>query len=123
MASSNRSLKSAVDLCYNEEDLSESKLVSQFEAILKTNPDVANKAGDEGITLLHHAVRYQSPDFCKLLIDTNPDLVRTAHISGWLPFYSACSGGNVETAKYLYHIFPESVDIPDRIVDTILYIC
>eukprot|EP00956_Cyclotella_meneghiniana_P011257 scaffold15837_cov49-Cyclotella_meneghiniana.AAC.3 len=115
MASSNSSFDSAVDLCYNEEDLSESELMSQFQAILKTNPDVATKSDDEGVTLLHHAAMYRSPDFCKLLVDRNPDLVRTAQLSGWLPFHGACSGGNVETAKYLYKIYPESINIPDMI--------
>eukprot|EP00956_Cyclotella_meneghiniana_P037459 scaffold139217_cov25-Cyclotella_meneghiniana.AAC.1 len=110
MASFNSSFKSAVALCRNRKgediysslDLSESELVSQLEAILKINPDVVHKRDEIGWTLLHHAAECRSPDFCKLLVDINPDLVKSVTHRGLnrgqLPFHHACSRGNVETA-------------------------
>eukprot|EP00956_Cyclotella_meneghiniana_P011258 scaffold15837_cov49-Cyclotella_meneghiniana.AAC.4 len=98
----------------NNEGRSESELVSQLEAILKANPDVAvetSRPPGPVLTLLHHAARLRSPEFCRLLIDVNPNLVRTANNRGTLPFHIACLGSNVETAKYLYHRYPESINI------------
>ena len=105
---------SAKALFYNNNGRSESELVTLLETILKNSPDVANEVDDDGWTLLHHAARLRSPEFCRLLIDMNSNLVRTADNMGQVPFHLACSWGNVQTAKYLHNMYPESINIPDR---------
>ena len=66
-----------------------------------------------GRTLLHYAAqRGRSPEFCQQLIDANPDLVKTADNNGKLPFHLACSQKNIQTAKFLYQKYPESINIP-----------
>eukprot|EP00956_Cyclotella_meneghiniana_P012140 scaffold17228_cov49-Cyclotella_meneghiniana.AAC.5 len=115
MATSDSSFKSAQALCYNEGDLSESVLVSQLEAILKKSPQVVHEHDDCGDLLFHHAARRRSPEFCRLFVDIDPDLVKSAsdYGDGRLPLHLACATGNIETAKYLYHNYPESINIPD----------
>lgn len=109
------SFNSARALCRNDEGLSESELVSKLEAILKTNPIVVHEDdGYDGRTLLHHAAFDRSPEFCKLLVDMNPDLLKFfSNDERHLSFHLACVAGNVEAAKYLYHIYPESINIPN----------
>ena len=109
-----RSFDSVCDLCHNHERLSKSELASRLEAILKTNPDVAHEEDRYGHTLLHHAVlNRRLPDFCKLLVDVNPVVVKDDNNGRRpLPLHVACSKCNVETMKYLYHIYPECINIP-----------
>eukprot|EP00956_Cyclotella_meneghiniana_P023869 scaffold47168_cov25-Cyclotella_meneghiniana.AAC.3 len=110
------SFRSAVALCPNDNKLTESKLLLQMSAILQSNPNVVQEKHDGeyrfGSTLLHYAACGRSPEFCQLLIDMNPDLVKTADHYGVLPFHVACYKSNVRTAKFLYEKYPESVNVP-----------
>ena len=101
--------ESVVALCKNDDCLDESELLSQLEAILKENPNVARETDEDINTLLHWAAMHRSPAFCKLLIDVNPDLVKIADSYNMLPFHDACLQCNVETAKYLFHLYPDCV--------------
>ena len=106
--------ESVYDLCRNDRQLSENELVEQLERILETDPDVLRETDERGNTLLRNAIMYQrSLNFCKLLIDHNPDLVRTTDNDGSLPIHIACWNTNNELIKFLIDQYPESVNIPD----------
>eukprot|EP00956_Cyclotella_meneghiniana_P025776 scaffold54458_cov36-Cyclotella_meneghiniana.AAC.1 len=66
------------------------------------------------ITLLHYAAERRSPEFCKVIHDQNDTLVKTKDDDGWLPLHCACFYGNVNAAKYLYSVYPESSNIADN---------
>eukprot|EP00956_Cyclotella_meneghiniana_P030103 scaffold74946_cov46-Cyclotella_meneghiniana.AAC.5 len=115
------SFKSVKALCGNDNNHTESDLLLQLSAILQSDPDVVQELDDtpfigNGRTLLHHAAECSSPEFCQLLIDMNPDLVKTADNSGVLPFHSACFESNARTAKLLYDKYPENINIAANLV-------
>ena len=102
-------------LCYNYDDRSESELVEQLKLILSANPDAAHEIDDRdgaGQTLLHRAAGKRSVTFCKLLVEQNTEAVRVTDRCGNLPFHLSCAANNVDTAKYLYQLYPDSIDIP-----------
>eukprot|EP00956_Cyclotella_meneghiniana_P022751 scaffold43406_cov36-Cyclotella_meneghiniana.AAC.2 len=106
------SFKLAVALCNNISKLTESELLLQMSAILKSNADVVQEKYRTGKTLFHYAATCgRSPEFCQQLIEANPDLVKTADNNGKLPFHFACSQKNIQTAKFLYQKYPESINI------------
>jgi ankyrin repeat protein len=69
-----------------------------------------------GQSLLFFAAKSRSIEFIKLLVETDGDMesVTTADIFGMLPIHNACAYANVEAAKYLYSIYPESINIADE---------
>jgi hypothetical protein len=99
-------------LCFDKRS-SESELITQLETILRTNPEVLNEQDDYGRTLLHWAIIIvrRSVGFIKLLVETNLESVRTIDSHGNLPIHAACFACNVEVVKYLYSIYPESINI------------
>ena len=110
--------ESIENLIQNEAKLSESEQLSQLRSILQTNPDVVHEANSYGVLLLHSAAAHSSPRFCKLLIESDADLksLKTKTFDyDQLPFQYACSAANLETAKYLFHLWPACINIPDDI--------
>ena len=98
-------------LCYNVDDLSEPELVSRLRAV-QINPAVLSEREEDGLTLLHFAVRRgRSPEFCRVLHELNATLVRTQNNFGRLPIHSACHFSRVETTKYLFELYPDSINI------------
>jgi len=98
-------------------NLPESILVSKLkEEILSTpsNLNVLATKDDYGNTLLHYA-SYNSEcyELCRILHELEPTLVKTANHGGRLSIHAACFYGNVDTAKYLLTIYPESIHIPN----------
>ena len=108
MESSNSSAyDSIVRICFKYYVPQISELISQLRAILKDNPDVVYEKSDYvRSTLLHHAAVSRSPEFCQVLISLNEDLVRALDIFENLPFHAACRSANINTAKYLYRLYP-----------------
>eukprot|EP00956_Cyclotella_meneghiniana_P036561 scaffold127428_cov25-Cyclotella_meneghiniana.AAC.1 len=109
--------KYARDICIQNVsiDRPESDLLSELETILNANPDIVHKRDERGHTLLHFAASHRSPVFCQLILKANPQLVNTPHIdNGRLPFHFSCYQANIKTAKYLYHMHPESINTPDN---------
>jgi ankyrin repeat protein len=103
---SNNALNRIRDLCLDEER-SESELILQLESLLRTNSDVLN---DNQILLLLAAKR-RSVEFVKLLVETNGNLVKRTIRNGRLPVHMACGHCNMEVAKYLLSIYPESISM------------
>ena len=71
---------------------------------------------DDGLrqTLLHKAAIRRSPEFCQMLIELKIDHVKMKNVLGWLPFHLSCRCRKVDTAKYLFGLYPESIDIPNN---------
>eukprot|EP00956_Cyclotella_meneghiniana_P015886 scaffold24692_cov67-Cyclotella_meneghiniana.AAC.1 len=100
------------DLCRNFKlKLPESELVLRLKST-RIDPGVLATTSEYGFTLLHDAAMFgRSPEFCKLLIELRPAFVETRDNYRCLPVHAACVYCNVETAKYLLEIYPESVNI------------
>ena len=91
-----------------------------LKAILEANPDMVNETEDRperhnrshllGSTLLHCASQKQSVEFCRLLAEKNPRAARTHDSVGSLPIHWACFYHNIEVTKYLWTLYPESID-------------
>ena len=97
-------------LCCNF-NLPESKLVLRLKSIL-IDPEVLATTDDHGWTLLHIAARFgRFPEFCKVLIELRPALVKTRDNHEELPLHTACAFLKVELAKYLLEIYPDSINI------------
>jgi ankyrin repeat protein len=88
-------------------------LLKTLEAILHEYPEVAHERHENGYTLLHFASLRQSPEFCKRLLDLNVDAVKSQSDIGALPIHYACRCNNVETAQYLFELYPESINVID----------
>jgi ankyrin repeat protein len=101
----------------NDEGLSESEPLERLNTIILKNPTAARLAivngKEEGWTLLHQAAFDRSLEFCKVLVEMDSGLLTVkATDSGSLPIHIACDSLNFGTAKYLYGLFPESINIP-----------
>ena len=96
-------------------DIPEAELILRLEYILSKNPEVVRERDGygHGRSLLHIAAGLRSVGFVKLLVELDSAPVRSRDIRGWLPFHIACMCCNVETVKYLYHEYPESIDMQD----------
>ena len=117
----------------------EEDLLAILQNILRHNPTVVHEQDDRGYTLLHHAASYLNTpsSFFEALVEFDPSLqsVKTfSHESevmadvlpfpganfdglehdGCLPFHIACIQCNVLAAKYLLHIYPQSIDMSTR---------
>ena len=102
-------------LCENEDDFPESFFLEQLNSILSKDPTVSHERDSNGYTLLHYAARYRSVEFCKCLVVSNPEAVAVqTNRMGTLPFHISCHKNNAETAKYLFQLHPESIDMPDN---------
>eukprot|EP00956_Cyclotella_meneghiniana_P010048 scaffold13870_cov77-Cyclotella_meneghiniana.AAC.3 len=98
-------------LCENIWYLSESELVQKLQSI-QIDPEVLATTAENGLTLLHIAAGSgRSREFCKVLIDLDPTLLKALSHWGCLPVHRACGTGNMETAMYLLEIYPESINI------------
>eukprot|EP00956_Cyclotella_meneghiniana_P032622 scaffold90390_cov50-Cyclotella_meneghiniana.AAC.3 len=104
----------AQNLRDNFEGLSESASLSQLKEVLEMHPEIVHRETVIGHSLLHDAAECRSPEYCKLFLDIDLNLVKSVSSRGRLPFHHACSKGNVETAKYLYHLYPDSINIQDE---------
>eukprot|EP00956_Cyclotella_meneghiniana_P037536 scaffold140284_cov40-Cyclotella_meneghiniana.AAC.1 len=96
-------------LCYSDEP--ESELLPQLAAIISEHPNVGGETDDIGWSPLHCAALHRSPEFCNLIIELNSDLVKKKTNIGELPFHESCIKRNVETAKYLFSLYPVSIHI------------
>eukprot|EP00956_Cyclotella_meneghiniana_P004648 scaffold5730_cov55-Cyclotella_meneghiniana.AAC.17 len=102
-------------ICANSDNLSESELISILKAT-QIEPNLLSERDQRGLTLLHIAARYKrSAEFCSLIHEQNGTLVKTTDNHGMLPMYYACLVVNVETAKYLFNVYPESIKMSNRI--------
>jgi hypothetical protein len=102
---------SIVALCGKDETRPEPELIMRPEIIIRSNPTVMSERDENGMTL-------RSVEFVTLLIEADGGLecvhVQTSgtiHQRGWLPFHHACNFVNVEVAKYLHELYPESINI------------
>jgi ankyrin repeat protein len=86
--------------------------VEMLKLLLESCPESAQSTATEyGNLPLHFAARYQSPEFCRILVEAYPGSERITNDSGLLPFHLACGDNTVATAKYLYQLYPESVSV------------
>eukprot|EP00956_Cyclotella_meneghiniana_P025304 scaffold52590_cov23-Cyclotella_meneghiniana.AAC.2 len=98
----------------NNKDIPDDEALLLGKALLKMHPNAVREADRLfGLTLLHFAAVRRGPELCKLLIEMNPDLVRTASNIGVLPVCISCHNVNVETTKYFLNLYPESINIAD----------
>eukprot|EP00956_Cyclotella_meneghiniana_P009584 scaffold13228_cov45-Cyclotella_meneghiniana.AAC.4 len=100
------------DLCLNKADHSESSLILILKAT-QIDTDVLSERDEHGRALLHYAAMLRSPEFCRVIHDQNDTLVKTKDGDGCLPLHCACINGNVNAAKYLLEIYPDSIHIPN----------
>ena len=108
-----RAFKYAIFLCHSDRNLTASELVEELKAILTQTPNVVYETDHFQRSLLHYAARFRSVDFCKLLVEKNPRAVCNRTNNGQLPLHISCLTCNVQTAKYLFELYPESISIPD----------
>jgi ankyrin repeat protein len=119
--SSNQSFKdfkAIKALCFKSETRPESELVEALESIIQSNPLAVRErdANGWGPTLLHWAAQNRSVDFVKRLVESDGgrECVMAINSRGRLPIHIACIYGNVEVAKYLLLLYPESINVRDN---------
>ena len=107
------SFLSIARLCYNE-NRTESELLEELKPHLAADPDVVHETDRWSTTLLHEAARLRSVEFCKLIMERNPQAIRAiSNVGLTLPFHYSCYENNTETAKYLFRLYPECIDVAD----------
>ena len=103
-------------LCANRE-LDDEAALDILQLLLNRYPGWVREGTDEeGYLPLHCAVGdgNKSLEFCKILVDSYPESVKVraseeAINGGTLPIHEACNGGRLETVKYLFDIYPDSI--------------
>ena len=96
-------------LCYNRYTDGEVKL-EILKLLLEKCPE--SHADSFGSHPIHIAARFQSAEFCRMLIDAYHGSERMTCSEGVLPFHWACRNAQTNTtAEYLYGIYPESIDV------------
>jgi ankyrin repeat protein len=88
----------------------------QMRSILEKNPRVVLEQDAEGRTLLSQAALFPSPEYCKVLLefDRTGETLRMCDVSGILPLHVACECANIDTARYLLEMHPDSINVTDN---------
>ena len=107
------SFEAIVELCRNSDNLPESELLEKIDVTLLECPEAAHERDEYGYTLLHVAAVYRPLEFCRRLIDLNPDAIKSKNREGMLPLHCACQCNYVETVRYLFEMYPESIHVFD----------
>ncbi len=98
-------------LCDNN-NLDDSIGLEILKLLLERCPESVRHYGGYGLPI-HCAAMKQSPEFCRLLIEAHPGSEQMTNFrrGGQLPFHFACQYNTVTTAKYLYQLYPESINV------------
>ena len=102
-------------LCSNK-TLEDTAALDILGLLLERCPEAAQRAAG-GALPIHAAcgIGLRSPEFCRMLIEAYPGSVRIADSTdGVLPLHIACREGAVVTSKYLYKLYPESINVATR---------
>src|SRR5210317_2200553 len=95
-------------LCHNK-NLDDEIGLEILKFLLEKCPESVRHADRAGALSIHIAAAYQSPEFCRILIEAYPGSERMTVGNGPLPFHAACRLNTLATAKYLYDLYPESI--------------
>ena len=87
------------------------ELLDEMNLILAENPRVAHETDDFGKTLLHIAAECLPLEFCKILIERNPEAVMLTDNMGALPFHRSCWAC---TSKHLFQLYPGCINVADK---------
>ena len=99
------------DLCCND-NLDDEIGLEILKLLITRCPESVRHVA--GVQLpIHIAAGWQSPEFCRILIQAHPGSERMTDGSGFLPFHWACAHNTVATAKYFYRLYPESINMAD----------
>ena len=98
--------------------------LTEMRSILETNPRILNVRhfSYNRHTLLHYTILERgSVDFIKLIIELNPELVRTTTTFGVLPIHTACRRNpTVDIIRLLLELYPESINLQQYPIHTYL---
>jgi len=101
-------------LCGNK-FLDEEVAIDILKLLLERFPESARATtenGEENTLPIHIAGSFHSPEFCRLLIEAYPGSECMAITDGGgLPFHLVCAHNTVATAKYLYSLYPDSINL------------
>jgi len=101
----------AMHLLSKNRKLDDDKSEQIFHYLLQKNYEAVRETNHDEYLPLHYAAGHKSPRFCKLLIDAYPESIKM-EADECLPFYIACRfGQRVDTVRYLYELYPESLFI------------
>eukprot|EP00956_Cyclotella_meneghiniana_P017742 scaffold29178_cov63-Cyclotella_meneghiniana.AAC.5 len=100
-------------LCSNENDMPDDVSIAILNILLEVHRPGLLNPGISGSLPIHFAVSNmkRSLEFCRILLDANPLSVTHRDANDDLPFHYACSCGHLNTVKYLYELYPESIGI------------
>jgi len=111
------------------EDLDDTTAMKILAFLIRRYPGSVQVQDETGYLPIHFAVERRSTEFCKVLVDINPESVRvtttttTYSYAGSLPIHLAVQGGIecVETVQLLIDRDPESLRIHDNNGNTPLH--
>ena len=103
------------ELCRNRM-IEDTAALAILQFMLDIDQSISRERDIDGYLPIHHAVRGNSIEFCKALIDVYPESLRVRTNNGRLPIHSACchhgnSEANIETVQYMLDIYPESINV------------
>ena len=101
-------------LC-NNKDLDEEVAVEILKLLLERYPGALRHFDRDGDLPIHIAAAWHlSLDFCRILIEAYPGSERMTGNLGFLPFHFACACNTLDTVKYFYQLYPESINVADN---------
>lgn len=104
----------AIDKLLWNDRLSDAERLEQMRPILEKNPGMVLEQDARGNTLLHRAAFSDSSlEYCRVLLEVDPthESLQLRNVRGKLPFREACIAGNLETARYLLVLHPDSTNL------------
>jgi ankyrin repeat protein len=97
--------------------LPDAEHLQEIRSRLESKRGVVHEQDEFGTTLLHRAANVQASSlvYCRVLIefDSTRKSLQLSNSVGELPFHSACEGQNIETARYLLGLHPDSINVLD----------
>jgi ankyrin repeat protein len=102
-------------ICANK-NLDDNDGLEMLKLLIKRYPEAVRHIDRDGDLPIHIAAARQlkSPEFCRILIEAYPGSERITDADDDLPFHSACACNTVATVKYLYQLYPESINVADN---------
>ena len=95
--------------------LDEAAAMGILKLLLDEYPESAHARGFDDSLPIHLAATEQTPGFCKMLVDLQPDsVVVGTDLWGQLPIHRACGRGRLDTIEYLFQQYPGSIQVRDN---------
>eukprot|EP00984_Skeletonema_dohrnii_P025461 scaffold14635_cov112-Skeletonema_dohrnii-CCMP3373.AAC.1 len=85
--------------------------LEMLNLLIQKCPEAVRHEGNTGDLAIHvAAMKWKTPEFCRVLIEAYPGSERMTGARDVLPLHYACAANTVATVEYLYKLYPDAIN-------------